>query len=465
MSAEPPLSIPSIPVLIVDDEPVILDSLSSFLKLKGWDVACAGSAGEALADLRQRERPIVITDVNMPDMDGLSLLAEIKREFPQTEVVIMTGIGTEELAIRALRAGAADYFRKPIKGPEVQASLLRCQRMMEVKSQNESLKALVFRQAPHVERDIVLGESPASRDTLARLKRLADAQDTTVLLIGDTGVGKEVAARLLHYWSKPADAPFVAINCGGVVESLLERELFGHERGAFTGAEKRSPGVFEMGIGGTILLDEITELSIGAQSRLLRVLEERTFRRVGGTADIPLRNARVIATTNKELQAKVSSGEFREDLFFRLNVVPIRLAPLRERPEEIPVLARSFLTRMKGEAYTFSAEAEAALGRYAYPGNIRELKNIVEYAAIFSAGPTIQPADLAPVLPLGGGSPPLPAPGPAGPAPSGLNLREQEVALIRQALGASPGNHSASARSLGITPQALYRRMKKYGLD
>ncbi|MCH8883958.1 MAG: sigma 54-interacting transcriptional regulator, partial [SAR324 cluster bacterium] len=237
-----------------------------------------------------------------------------------------------------------------------------------------------------------------------------------------------------------------------------------HEKGAFTGADQMRKGRFELADTGTLLLDEVSEVSSNIQAKLLRVLQEREFERVGGTKPIQV-DVRIVSTSNRSLEKAIADGEFREDLFFRLNVVPIRLAPLRERPEEIPVLARSFLTRMKGEAYTFSAEAEAALGRYAYPGNIRELKNIVEYAAIFSAGPTIQPADLAPVLPLRGGSPPVPAPVPAGPAPSGLNLREQEVALIRQALGASPGNHSASARSLGITPQALYRRMKKYGLD
>jgi DNA-binding NtrC family response regulator len=396
-------------------------------------------------------------------MDGIHLLQQVKAEYPHTEVIIMTGKSTEEIAIRALKSGASDYFHKPIKGPEVLASLLRSERILHMRAQNTRLQALVTRLSGDGKPEGLFGQSEASQHLVERLRRVALSPDTTVLLIGETGSGKEIAARLLHQLTFGKAAPFVAINCGGIAESLLERELFGHERGAFTGAESRTPGVFEMGLGGTVLLDEVTEMSFAAQSRLLRVLEDRTLRRLGGTTDIALGNTRVVATTNKDIAQLVADGSFREDLYFRLNVVPLHLPPLRERRSEIPHLASYFLARADRKLQ-LSPAAEAQLMNYDFPGNIRELKNLVEYAAIFCAGDTIEATDLAPSLQSqprqGAGVAPAPTTGTTG----SLSLVDNEILLIQEALRRNPNNHSATARALGITPQALYRKLKKFGL-
>ena len=455
----------NIGVLIVDDDPVILDGLSGYLRVENWRVACAQSANEALATLRQGDFAFVITDINMQGLSGIDLLQRIRVQHPEIEVIIMTGIGTEDFAIQALRAGAVDYFHKPIRGPEVSASLMRSLRVMELKSRNSQLNALVSRYSHDQSATEVIGQSKAARRLREQLEKVAAIPDTTILLTGESGSGKEVAARMVHQASRTKDEPFVAINCGGISESLLERELFGHEKGAFTGAEKRSPGVFEMAIGGTVMLDEISEMSLSGQARLLRVLEERSFRRVGGVAEVRLGGTRVVAATNTDLEQQVRDNRFREDLYFRLNVVPVHVPSLRARREDILPLARHFLrTTANGTSLSFSPETEQLLEAYDYPGNVRELRNIVEHSAIFCRDGVVRPTELS-------FSKLRDQDGSTAPSPSGdsdradtLNLADSEVRLVQRALEISK-NHSAAAKALGITPQALYRRLEKFQIS
>ena len=453
----------NIGVLIVDDDPVILDGLSGYLRLEDWRVECAQSANEALAVLREQEFAFVITDISMKGLSGIDLLQRIRVQHPDVEVIIMTGIGTEDFAIQALRAGAVDYFHKPIRGPEVSASLMRSLRVLELKSRNTQLNALVSRYSHHRSMPRSLGQSPAAANLQEQLLKVAAISDATLLLTGESGSGKEVAARMVHQASRPEDAPFVAINCGGISESLLERELFGHEKGAFTGADKRAPGVFEMAIGGTVMLDEISEMSAGGQASLLRVLDERSFRRVGGEVEVQLGGTRVIAAANKDLEQLVRANLFREDLYFRLNVVPVNVPALRERKVDILPLAEQFLrATSNGSALSLTPETRRMLETYDYPGNIRELKNIMEHAAIFCGDGIIRPADLS-FSKLGGQQIPAGETDGSGDA-TPLSLAESEKRLIQQALEQA-ANHSAAARSLGITPQALYRRMEKFDLS
>jgi DNA-binding NtrC family response regulator len=452
-------------VLIVDDDPVIRDSLSGYLQLEDWEVDCAESGSEALQKLAKKDFGFVITDINMQGLNGIELLHRVKRDRPETEVIIMTGKGTEEFAIQALRAGATDYFHKPIQGEAVSASLMRSRRVLALKSKNSALSALVSRYSQESESNLLIGKSSATLALKGQLEKVAQLPETTVLLTGESGVGKEVAARIIHQLSHGEGGSFIALNCGGVSESLLERELFGHEKGAFTGADKRTPGVFEMAMGGTVLLDEIGEMTPSGQTRLLRVLEERSFRRVGGTREVHLTGTRIIAATNKRLETLVQEKLFREDLYFRLNVVPVHVPPLREREEDIPLLAEHYLGNAPtGGPKKMTREALALLQSYPFPGNVRELKNIVEHAAIFCSGEVVEASDLS-FSRLGETAHETAAP--LSPEPSSatsFDLEETERSVIRQAMQYAGGNHSAAARALGITPQALYRRLAKYKL-
>ncbi|MBI5184579.1 MAG: sigma-54-dependent Fis family transcriptional regulator [Nitrospinae bacterium] len=458
----PPMNLPR--VLIVDDEEVILSSLSDFLRHEEWDVVCANLGEEALKKLELEDIELVITDINMPGMDGLTLLQKIKEKFPDTEVIVVTGFSTEETAVQALKSGAFDYFRKPFKGTEILRSLMRTKKVVELKARCRRLEALASRLAGDESRHRFLGNSPAAVSFIKQLEKISASPETTVLLIGETGAGKEVAARAVHQMGKAAGKPFIALNCGGIGESMLERELFGHEKGAFTGADRRMPGVFEMALDGTILLDEITEMTFSGQGRLLRVLEERTFRRLGGHQEISLGGTRIIAAANKNMEDLVAGGKFREDLYYRLKVIQVRVPPLRERKEDILLLARHFLGVSGITPLPFlSPEAEQALLEYHYPGNIRELRNIIQGAAVFKAGQTIQPSDLPFRKGPFAGKPPVLAPRTEEMPADGLNLEEQEKAILCRALKLHP-THSAAARALGISSQALYRKKEKHNL-
>ena len=490
---------PALTVLVVDDDEAVRDSLAEYLMSNGWQVDTAESAEAALAKVSDGIGDIVISDVRMPGMDGITLLSKLKALDPDIEVLITTGFSNESLAINALKAGAFDYFRKPLNGLEVATSLQRTRRVQQLTQENRRLKALLARVTQLDEIHSFVGISRQAQELLKRLEKVAASPGATVLLTGESGVGKEVAARMIHRFSRAEGAPFIAVNCGGLPESLLESELFGHERGAFTGAEKRVPGVFEMAMGGTVLLDEISEMSMQAQTRFLRILEDRRFMRLGGTREVRLEGTRIIAATNRDLNAMVDEGKFRRDLFFRISVAPIHIPPLRERPDDILPLAYHFLERFSKQnnrKYTLSPETERALRSYSFPGNARDMRNVIERACIFCETPVIRARDLGIPLAPGIADDELPDMGASAnafgetsaPAPAratdkpevdeaaatataprldsaqSLNLTNHEVGLICEALRRHPDNHSAAARSLGISPQTLYRKLEKYHL-
>jgi DNA-binding NtrC family response regulator len=449
---------------VVDDDEAVRDSLATYLESDGWDVVTAGSGEHALERMREGEADVMITDVRMPGIDGITLIREALDLDPDIEVLVTTGHSNEDLAIDALRAGAFDYFRKPLAGSEISASLQRTRRVRELKLENRRLRALLARMTKVTRHHTFLGRSGAAQTLLSQLEKVAAAAKATVLLTGESGVGKEVAARMIHRLSSSGDAPFVALNCGGVAESLLESELFGHEKGAFTGADKRNAGIFEMASGGTVFLDEISEMSHQAQTRLLRVLEERTVRRLGGTREVSVDDVRVVAATNRDLETCVRDGAFREDLFYRIRVAVIEIPPLRQRREDILPLATFFLESLNKESgrdLRLSEAAERALVNHDFPGNIRDLRNTIERACIFTSSEELMPTDLG-LQPVSGDCRPDVV---DAALPDDLSLVAHEQRLITAAFRVNPGNHSAAARALGISPQALYRKLEKYKLD
>ncbi len=455
-------------VLIVDDDYAVRDSLSGYLESTGWHTAMAETAEKGLELVKSGEGDIVITDVRMPGMNGIELTSKIKEFDPDIEVLIATGHSDESLVIDALKVGAFDYFRKPINAKEVAVSLERTRRFRELKLENKRLKALVERYTKVDDRHSFIGQSPATQALMSQIEKVAASPNTTVLLTGESGVGKEVAARLIHKISRPPSAPFIAVNCGGIAETLLEAELFGREKGAYTGADKMVPGVFELGAGGTVLLDEISEMSSQAQSRFLRVLEDSCIRRLGGTKELVIDNTRIIAATNRDLKKRVADGKFREDLYFRVMVAPIHIPPLRKRTTDILPLAKYFLdivNKRNEIGFYFSKQAEVALMQYDFPGNTRELRNMVERGTVFAATSEINPPDLG-IDTVATDSAQATSASSTGQSvlSDNLDLAANEGNLVRTAISLNPSNHSAAARALGITTQALYRKIEKFQL-
>ena len=445
-------------VVIVDDDEAVRDSLADYLQTAGWPVLQASDGAAALAIAENGRGDIFISDIRMPGMDGITLLRRLRERDPNVEVLITTGFSSEESAVEALKAGAFDYFHKPLNAVEVEAALQRTRRYRAVRLENERLRTLLTRGNLADGEATLVGESSAVVTLLDQLTRLAAAPSATVLLQGESGVGKEVAARLLHRLTRGDGAPFVAVNCGGLPESLLESELFGHERGAFTGANRQTAGVFELALGGTVLLDEISEMSVHAQSRFLRILEDRRLRRLGGRREVNIQDLRIIASTNRDLEAMVAAGDFREDLYYRLQVVTLTLPALRDRPADIMPLANHFAARYgarRERPMVFCDTAVAALKAHGFPGNVRELRNRVERASIFAVADEIGPLDLG--LSVADDSARLDN------ASGSLNLAATERVLIQQAL-AQEDTHVGAARRLGISAQALYRKMEKHGI-
>jgi two-component system, NtrC family, nitrogen regulation response regulator NtrX len=453
----------NVDILLVDDDEAIRDSLSFYLENSGWSIKAIESPIEALELVKEGFGDIIISDIKMPQMDGLTFLGKVKEVNPDLEVLMITGHSNEALAIEALKNGAFDYFRKPLNAEEIITSLYRTRKYQRLRQENRHLKSILEAHNTD-ELPTFFSESPKGQDLLKQLQRAAGVSDATVLLNGESGVGKEVASRMLHNLSRSKKQPFMALNCGGLAENILESELFGHERGAFTGADRQKPGIFEMANGGTVLLDEISEMSLHAQSRFLRILEERTFRRVGGSKEISFAGTRIIAATNKNLEEEVEKGNFRHDLFHRINIVNVEIPALRERQNDIVPLAHYFLAEINKKrqaSYSIVKSAENALLKCDFPGNIRQLRNMIERATIFAQTDKISAFDLGLKAELsieegqGGGLS----------LPDNLNLQDHEIMLIRSAMQKNPENHSATARSLGVTPQALYRKMEKYGID
>lgn len=382
-------------ILVVDDKEVVRDGVGLTLARSGHGVCPASDGASALEQLDKRKIDLVITDLSMPGMDGLELLHAIRERDEHMPVILMTAYGSIEKAVEAMRAGAWDFVTKPFHGDELQLAVSRALEHGAMRKENQTLRA-----AGQSEETDMVASAPAMQNVVAQLEVIAEA-NADVLLTGESGVGKEVAAKWIHEHSPRKDGGFLAVNCAALPGPLLESELFGHEKGAFTGAAERRLGRFELADGGTLLLDEIGELDLALQSKLLRVLQERTFERVGASRSIRT-DVRVIAATNRDLLAEVRAGRFREDLLYRLNVLPVHLPPLRDRREDIIVLADRFLAaaaRRDGRAVpSLAADAQQALVSYDWPGNVRELRNICERAAVLCRSSEVSGRVVAPWL-------------------------------------------------------------------
>jgi len=448
-------------ILIVDDERRMGTLLREELEDAGYDVDVESSGTAALERLRNRSYALVITDLRMTPPDGLEVLRFVKERTPETDVVLMTAYASTQTAVQAMKLGAYDYIAKPF---DMEEMLLLVQRVIEKQTLERDKRSLTLENAALRDqlggsrRSSIIGESPAIGE-LKRLIELVAESDATVLVRGPSGSGKELVASEVHSRSKRAAAPFIAVNCAAIPDTLLEGELFGYEKGAFTGADARKLGRFELAQHGTIFLDEIGEMGMGVQAKLLRVLEERKIMRLGGTSPIDI-DLRVIAATNRDLEAEIRAGRFREDLYYRLAVFPIEVPPLAARREDVPLLATFFLREMRYPHPDVAPAALDMLRRHDWPGNVRELRNAVERATILARGAALDALHFA--LPSGGTSGTI---GLEMELPSeGIDLEKLEAHLIRRALVRAGGNKSQAARLLGMTRRTLYSRMEKHGI-
>ncbi len=440
-------------LLVVDDDESALESLRQIFEHEGFAVSVARSGEEALDALRSDGHEVVLADLRMPGMDGLDLLRAIKAIRPETEVVIMTAFGTIEKAVEAMREGAYDFVTKPLKRPLVVRSVTRAHEKAVLKAENLALRQEL--DAVAGERNLI-GTSPAMRKVLDTIVQVAPAS-ATVLLQGESGTGKELVARAIHRRSPRSGGPFVAINCAAIPVTLLESELFGHERGAFTGAFARREGRFKLADGGTLFLDEVAELDPMVQAKLLRVLQEGEFERLGGTQTIRT-DVRLIASSNRPLLDMVRAGKFREDLFYRLHVITITLPPLRERVEDIPLLAQHFLARFasrnRKDVRVISREATELLLAHDWPGNVRELENTIEHAVVLCRGDTIRAEDLPDLVARDDHARQYLT------IQLGTPLDDIEQQVIQQTLRMTKGNKRLAAQLLGIATRTIYRKLE-----
>jgi DNA-binding NtrC family response regulator len=439
-------------ILIVDDEEVVRDSLTQWFSAEGYDVTCACCGKDALGTIAEKEFDLALLDIKMPGMDGMEVQARFREADPDLTVIVMTGYATVETAVQSLKQGAYDYITKPVDPDElthlVAKALEHRRTKQEVSRLRESLKEIY----PTTD---LIGRSSAIKRVSEFIEMVAPT-DATVLITGESGTGKEVVARAIHASGRRRHMPMVTIHCGALTDTLLESELFGHERGAFTGAQYRKKGKFEVADGGTVFLDEIADISLRMQTDLLRVLQEKEVVRVGGNHALKV-DFRCIAATNKDLMTLVKAGSFRPDLYYRLHVLCIDLPPLRERREDIPLLADHFIRRIcvqtnRQEMPRVSAEAMDLLSRYDWPGNVRELENAVERALVVARGSELKPSDFSFQLAS------------AATVSAGRTLEEVERAHIERVWRDCEGNHSKAARVLDIDRTTLYNKLKKYGL-
>ena len=437
-------------VLVADDEAIVRESLRDWLGDVGHQVLTAENGPQALEIIRKEKPGILITDLVMPGMDGIELMKKAREIAPGLEVIIITAYGSIPTAINAIREGAYDYIEKPFC-PE-RAELL-IDKLMEHQWLLEENIALQQKLEERYRFENIIAKSPRMQQVIEVIKVVAKS-NATVLITGDTGTGKELVARAIHSQSYRHDEPFVAVSCAALPESLLESELFGHEKGSFTGAYAQKKGKFEVANRGTLFLDEIGEMSANIQVHLLRVLEEKEFNRVGGNEPIKV-DVRVISATNRDMKQAVAQGKFREDLYYRLNVVNIELPPLRERIEDIPLLTQHFLKGFALENQKkitgFSPEATDFLLKHDWPGNVRELENSIERAVILARNPVIEVSDLSQQEVV-----------PAGSASSAKNLKQVEKKHIQDILAETGGNYTEAARILGISRMTLYNKAKAY---
>jgi len=447
-------------ILLVDDDESLRRVVEYQLGEAGFSVTTAASAEEALDALRRETFRLVVTDVLMAGMSGLDLLDRVRVLRPETVVVVITAHGDVSMAVEAMKLGAFDFLEKPFARERLLVAVRRALEFVELRDENRRLRAMV---QEHGAFENIVGASSALKAALSDLRRAA-ATDATVLIFGETGTGKELAARAIHHNSKRKDGPFVVVNCAAIPETLIESELFGYRRGAFTGATEDRKGKFETADGGTLFLDEVADLPLPVQPRLLRALQEREIDKVG--APVPVRvDVRVVAATHRDLEARVREGTFREDLWYRLNVVPLRMPALRERREDLPLLVEHFIlkhSRRHGRPIPrLSPTVLDRFDRYDWPGNVRELENLLERLVVLTDADSVSETDLPERLRqdlprFGGARVDLP--------PDGIVLEQVERGLIEESLRRSRGNQTAAARFLGISRSTLIYRMQKFGL-
>ena len=468
-------------VLVVDDEPLIRKFLVETMTRMGFEVQSAADGAEALKKVKVETFDLIFTDIKMPQLNGMDLLRAVREHTPESVVVMMTAYATVESAVEAMKVGAFDYIIKPFSPDQIEMVTKRAAERQSLIEENKYLRSEILKEYGFGE---IIGKTPVMHGIFEVIRKVANSR-ATVLVQGESGTGKELVARAIHYNSARANAPFIKVNCAALPENLLESEIFGHEKGAFTGAVTRRPGRFELAHRGTLLLDEISEIPLGLQAKLLRVLQEREFERVGGTRPIKV-DVRIVATTNRNLDEEIEAKRFREDLFFRLNVVPLRLPPLRERTEDIPDLIRHFFAQAEREGLPAKQIDQAALDRlkrHRWPGNVRELENLARRLAALYPQETISAAvvevELAqPMLPVGSDEQRSDESLTAaverhlsayfagfedGLPPAGLYhriLREIEYPLLTAALAATRGNQIRAADLLGVNRNTLRKKIR-----
>lgn len=448
-------------ILIVDDEPLVRRSLSELLTLSGYAVSSAGNGKEALSLLKDYTADIIISDIKMPEMDGIELLKQVKIIHPETQVILVTGYGSIDSAVEAMKHGAYDYVTKPIIDTEIKIVIERLVNQRRLQDENLKLKeqlSIANREKFH---DIV-GKSQSMQRIYNLIEAITETR-ATVLIHGESGTGKRMIAHAIHkYNEKERGKPFVEVSCGALTETLLESELFGHVKGAFTGAIKDKMGRFELAAGGTIFLDEIDAFSPTLQVKLLRILQEGEFERVGDSKMLKV-DVRVIAATNQNLQDLITQGRFRKDLYYRLNIISIEIPPLRDRKEDIPLLIDNFIKKHSKHTSKkidcLSEDALSVLLNYNWPGNVRELENVIERAIILSKGPVISPQDFPESLDSRYGDDKI-----ANELKLKEALKSPEKDLIVKALDSVSWNRNDAAAALGINRTTLYKKMQKYGL-
>ena len=445
-------------ILVVDDERIAARNLEHLMKKEGYDVRAVQTGAAALALLEQRPFDVVLTDLRMEKIDGMQVLARCKVLHPESEVILVTGHATTESAVQAMKDGAFYYLAKPFRLDEVRKVVAEAIAKIRLKRENRELREQIEQFRGKVK---IISQDPGMQQLLALARQVAPT-DCNVIVTGESGTGKELLARYLHLNSRRADGPFLGVNCGALTEELLANELFGHDKGAFTGAHADKAGLIEAARAGTLFLDEITEMTPAMQVRLLRVIQEREVLRVGGTRPIAV-DVRFVAATNRDLQAAMKEGVFRQDLYFRLNVVNLHLPPLAARRGDVPLLAYYFLKKhaalMGRESAEISPEALALLEAYSFPGNVRELENIIERAVAIGAGPVVRETELPDdlrnltirVFRRRDGRIP--------------SLEEQERDYIRWVLGECNGNQTAAAQALGIDRVSLWRKLKRFDAE
>jgi two-component system response regulator HydG len=438
-------------VMVVDDEEIVRESFFHWFKKYGHVVETASSGFEALEKLEKKPFQVMFVDIKMPEMDGIELLEKVKKEYPDTIVIIITAYGSIESAVKAMRIGASDYLLKPFKPDQLSLVMERATQQKKLVSEYNYLKGRLEKITRF---DNIIGQSSPMKAVFKIIPEVAQS-DASILLVGETGTGKELVAKAIHTKSQRSQLPFIAINCGSIPDSLLESELFGHQKGVFTGATHARKGFLEVVSGGTLFLDEIGEISTKMQVNLLRVLEEKKITSIGSREPVDV-DFRLISATRRDLEREISDGKFREDFFYRINVIKIEISPLRKRKEDIPLLVDHFLEKYSQETTKrvdhLTREAMTLLKRYDWPGNVRELENVIERAVVLSKSRTLGVEDFSFIQPTG------------MQFPDSLSLREMEKMYIQKILEENSWNVTHAAKILGINRVTLHKMIKRYNL-